>query len=1238
MGQASFYHCCCLLLVCLVLSTLNGRAAAATRVRVSSSTTMTRNIEEENALLLLLAGPPVLSESIMGTVGRLPCNVTPPIYEDRVALVIWYKVGLKTPIYSVDTRDSNFAQGTHWSDETYRERLSFHVEGRAGTLSIKSTTEDDTGEYRCRVDFQKSPTRNSKVNLTVIIPPESVIILDSKGATIKDHTLGPYNEGSAINITCVAIGGRPQPRVTWLHGNTIYKNASVGHALSERRVGNVLSLARLERRNLHMQLTCRAENNNLTTPIISSVVLDMNLRPLIVKLQGENRPLSAGNSYQLSCVVIGARPAPTITWWKGSSPMKNTHEIANPDGNMTTSVLTFTPTIDDRGKFLSCRAEQGMIPESGLEDGWKLDIYHIPVVSLELGTNSLNATLREGIDVFFECNIKSNPWIYKVSWRHNGAILANNPAEGIAVSNQSLVLQNASRARSGIYTCVGSNREGDGESNPVQLDIRFAPVCRSNQRTTYSSGRHETVKVACEIDANPMEASYVWKFNASQGETVDIPASQVAVDRGRSIAHYTPMTENDYGTLLCWATNEIGDQSEPCVYTIVPAGEPDPLLNCTVLNQTSTGFQIECIEGFDGGLQQDFIMEVYVNGTTRNPKFSKSNRPYFEVSGLVPGMGYNVFLIANNSKGRSNATILQVYTLKDPEKQTVRITFTKFYQGVRPASTTTTALATSSDCVCDEEEFLGVGRGKGLVHDAGQDQATEDLSLAYAPVIEDIRPFLGILAGIVGSVFLVALIIVIVVRVRGSSGRDRNNYSHPGNGGSGGGGTGGGGVAVAGTGGPAGTTANGNGSLGLLASNNNGSLGIGGTLAHNGGQSVQDMHRIGRDTCHVTSSLDSIDKNPDIIPQDGHDVDDEWTTTKGHNRAYATAALAEQNAVITSSTYDHLMPTYAVVDKKTGGLPPGSGHGHGPYIQYNTLIPVSKMGAYASQQQQQQQQHPHTHPHQHPHQHQLQAGQQQQQQQKTELSYSDLTAPMVGVGGSAVGVQRLAPYCSATLGRPGRGQAELKRAEPNIYSQVNVMMDDEILADLQAATAAGGSYVAGAVVDNVGGRGASPSLYLQGHATRIDLAHHPMPMYSTSPMFATNGGTITGVTMSHPSQLATFSPTPPPPIFTHSVMTATGEGGLLQPVTCMGLVAATSSAAAAAASGQHQQQQQHHHQTTANGGNGSIVGVNVGMSLYGSDVGKPQLLKTVPEEMHHQLNGEDVLIAQDRNHGTGTRF
>lgn len=64
----------------------------------------------------------------------------------------------------------------------------------------------------------------------------------------------------------------------------------------------------------------------------------VSVRPLWVKLLGENRPLSADNTYELSCEVVGSRPLPTITWWKGSIQMTSTRE-------MVSAQLFETPTL-----------------------------------------------------------------------------------------------------------------------------------------------------------------------------------------------------------------------------------------------------------------------------------------------------------------------------------------------------------------------------------------------------------------------------------------------------------------------------------------------------------------------------------------------------------------------------------------------------------------------------------------------------------------------------------------------------------------------------------------------------------------------------------------------------------------------------------------------------------------------------------------------------------------------------
>lgn len=43
---------------------------------------------------------------------------------------------------------------------------------------------------------------------TNTVPPEKVLMLDERGAHIPSYILGPYNEDSSINITCVSIGGK----------------------------------------------------------------------------------------------------------------------------------------------------------------------------------------------------------------------------------------------------------------------------------------------------------------------------------------------------------------------------------------------------------------------------------------------------------------------------------------------------------------------------------------------------------------------------------------------------------------------------------------------------------------------------------------------------------------------------------------------------------------------------------------------------------------------------------------------------------------------------------------------------------------------------------------------------------------------------------------------------------------------------------------------------------------------
>ena len=90
--------------------------------------------------------------------------------------------------------------------------------------------------------------------------------------------------------------------------------------------------------------------------------------------------------------------------------------------------------------------------------------------------------------------------------------------------------------------------------------------------------------VRCSVDAHPsggggggngpdQQLTFRWLFNSSMIGAMEVAGSSISSSGRHSNVTHIVLTELDYGTLLCWARNSIGEQREPCVYSIQPAGE-----------------------------------------------------------------------------------------------------------------------------------------------------------------------------------------------------------------------------------------------------------------------------------------------------------------------------------------------------------------------------------------------------------------------------------------------------------------------------------------------------------------------------------------------------------------------------------------------------------------------------------------------------------------------------------------
>ncbi|XP_045117762.1 hemicentin-2-like isoform X2 [Portunus trituberculatus] len=701
--------------------------------------------------------PVVGVSAVHGGGAALPCDVYHPP-EDTINLLLWFRDPLTTPIYRLDGRQE--VEMEWWDKTRLGSRAALQVGASLALLRLAPLTDADQGLYTCRVDFRSQPTKTTRVNLTLIVPPASVSVLVGEGVEgtntplLASSVVGPYLLGDVVVFTCIAHGGRPRPWVVWAEGSRVvdaemesesYTNITdtltdninqttnmlTGAQMEEPF--NTLTLGPLTRSHLLAEFTCTAANSNLTKPAVLQITLEMSLPPLTVTIQPpQSKALKAGHSYQVACVVVGARPPPAITWWSGHQQVLEATVTSSEEGNVTTSHTSITPSSRDDGSFLRCLAETHGAPAT-LEDIWPLDVHYVPQATCGFGASLDVANIKEGDDVYFECTILANPRTTRVSWRHHNTPLVHNVTAGIITSNQSLVLQRVVRQQAGLYSCIAKNDIGEGVSNYLRLDVKYAPVCSPEQVTTYAVGRYEDAEVTCSVDANPPQDSFQWTFN-NTADTIDVPQGRFSSSSTHSVITYTPMTSLDYGTLLCWAANEIGSQKEPCVFHIVPAGKPERPGNCTVDRGTPTSARVRCVAGGSGGLSQWFLLDASRQGRSHSLNLTAQDTPEFHITGLWPGGTYQLAIRAANNKGLSAATRLTL------------------------ASGSNASLYHLHDGPF-EAEVRDAGNTPGGEAENGRDSLTFFDSLTLPPVL------LGLL-GLASAVMLLLILLVLMVTLR----------------------------------------------------------------------------------------------------------------------------------------------------------------------------------------------------------------------------------------------------------------------------------------------------------------------------------------------------------------------------------------------------------------------------------------------------------------------------------------
>ncbi|XP_054284692.1 hemicentin-2-like isoform X5 [Macrosteles quadrilineatus] len=475
--------------------------------------------------------PGVKQRDMKGLVGetiQLPCSVNTETCGDLHSIK-WYRGSSRIYVFSE-------MAGIARAEGEYSERaeLQYTPNSTVSHLKVRQLQVADEAVYKCEITYlevREGCQVVQFINLITLIKPNSVTLFRTslaKDNELKNATkVGPLSEDDELLLICETEGGKPTPSVQWWNGSSqIHGDTEVelqnGQTVARKKIKITIS-----RGDLGARYECRVQNDALESPLVAYVDLDVYVRPLSLNLSGVEHHVVQGTNVLLQCLVVGARPAATITWYNGTNPipansterqmqrrLPKTKVFNTTDGTFdTVSSLSFTATRFENGGSLTCEATNDVMEsrnEVPMRDNIKLEVMYPPIVTVY----PENITVNESMNITILCHYEANPsTLRSIKWlRNNEVIKAQEGGERSptgadedsvdGLDGTVLTVKTATRNHHGIYTCMLENEVGvSTSSNEANVSVYYKPIVNltTNPPTPVSELDHQNITLLCQV-------------------------------------------------------------------------------------------------------------------------------------------------------------------------------------------------------------------------------------------------------------------------------------------------------------------------------------------------------------------------------------------------------------------------------------------------------------------------------------------------------------------------------------------------------------------------------------------------------------------------------------------------------------------------------------------------------------------------------------------------------------------